>query len=217
MTEIPLPPALTRTAVPSAPWSGALLPPFAAGRTLPRMQFAARDDGLVFDELELDDVAIDDIALDDVATDDVGYDDVAVEEDAAVDEPATWEPDGWPDAEWTAEETAPAQPASEAAAFDAWVGDPDAAEPTAVDAGAAAAEADHDEALIDGAAAAKEQEGTAHGEAPDEVARLVAKRLDELAEQVRSRGLAGLGNPQDPDALSRLIAALVAGYVGRSD
>jgi len=49
----------------------------------------------------------------------------------------------------------------------------------------------------------------------DAIAERVASRLDELARQVRARGLPQLGAAPGADELSRLIAAVVAGYVGR--
>ncbi|HEX6132966.1 MAG TPA: hypothetical protein VFZ24_03215, partial [Longimicrobiales bacterium] len=48
-----------------------------------------------------------------------------------------------------------------------------------------------------------------------EVAQLVARRLDDLAQQLRSDGLAALGHAHDVDELSRVFAAIIAGYVAR--
>jgi hypothetical protein len=51
----------------------------------------------------------------------------------------------------------------------------------------------------------------------DVVARRVADRLDALARQIRSGGIASLAGTHAPDELSRLIAAVVASYIGRDD
>lgn len=203
MTEIPTgsrpgftpPPVLTRrSSPPHGRWMAAFLPPFAAGRTLtPHRSRAAveADEEWGRAQFEFAPVEFDRAESGEGLIEDVVVDDVeaADVDDVVLEVPATepWEPDVWPTAEWTAEDTP--QPASEAAAFEAWVS----------------------------TGAAGDADRTAAPDAPDEVARLVAQRLDELAGQVRSRGLAALGNPQDPDALSRLIAAVVAGYIGRSD
>ncbi|HEX6309204.1 MAG TPA: hypothetical protein VFZ69_13500 [Longimicrobiales bacterium] len=49
-----------------------------------------------------------------------------------------------------------------------------------------------------------------------EVAELVARRLDDLAQQLRSEGLAALGHDaSDIDELSRVFAAVIAGYLAR--
>jgi hypothetical protein len=48
-----------------------------------------------------------------------------------------------------------------------------------------------------------------------EVARRVAHRLDELARQLRAAGLGSLGTTNSVDELSRVLAAIVTGYVAR--
>jgi hypothetical protein len=48
-----------------------------------------------------------------------------------------------------------------------------------------------------------------------DVAQRVAHRLDELARQLRSGGLRALGQAESADELSRVLAAIVTGYVSR--
>ncbi|HSK18178.1 MAG TPA: hypothetical protein VK912_03510 [Longimicrobiales bacterium] len=50
-----------------------------------------------------------------------------------------------------------------------------------------------------------------------DVARRVALRLDELARQLRGGGLQSLGRTHSTDELSRVLAAIVTGYVARDD
>lgn len=49
----------------------------------------------------------------------------------------------------------------------------------------------------------------------DDVARQVAHRLDQLARQLRDGGLRALGGTDSVDELSRVLAAIVTGYVAR--
>jgi hypothetical protein len=49
----------------------------------------------------------------------------------------------------------------------------------------------------------------------DDVARQVAHRLDELARQLRAGGLRALGSTDSVDELSRVLAAIVTGYLAR--
>lgn len=49
----------------------------------------------------------------------------------------------------------------------------------------------------------------------DDVARRVAHRLDELAQQLRDGGFSSLGSTASVDELSRVLAAVVTGYVAR--
>jgi hypothetical protein len=53
------------------------------------------------------------------------------------------------------------------------------------------------------------------GYSDDDVARQVAHRLDELARQLRDGGLTALGKTDTVDELSRVLAAIVTGYVAR--
>jgi hypothetical protein len=53
------------------------------------------------------------------------------------------------------------------------------------------------------------------GYSDDDVARQVAHRLDELARQLRDGGLPALGRTDTVDELSRVLAAIVTGYVAR--
>jgi hypothetical protein len=50
-----------------------------------------------------------------------------------------------------------------------------------------------------------------------DVARRVALRLDEIARQLRGGGLQSLGRAHSTDELSRVLAAIVTGYVARDD
>ena len=45
----------------------------------------------------------------------------------------------------------------------------------------------------------------------------VAERLEQLARQVRTRGLAGLGSAAGSDELARVIAGAIADFVGRGN
>ena len=49
------------------------------------------------------------------------------------------------------------------------------------------------------------------------LARLWVERLDELARQLRGSGLQSLGRTGSADELSRVLAAIVTGYVARDD
>lgn len=51
----------------------------------------------------------------------------------------------------------------------------------------------------------------------EHVAQLVAHRLDVLARELRDGGLGALGNASSVDELSRVLAAIVTGYVARSE
>jgi hypothetical protein len=50
-----------------------------------------------------------------------------------------------------------------------------------------------------------------------DVTERVAARLEELAREVRSRGIAALGAAENADELSRLIAGVIAGFLARDD
>jgi len=44
----------------------------------------------------------------------------------------------------------------------------------------------------------------------------IAERLEDMARQIRARGIGSLGDTQDTDELSRIMAALIAGYVSHA-
>jgi hypothetical protein len=48
-----------------------------------------------------------------------------------------------------------------------------------------------------------------------DVAHQVARRLDQLAQQLRDGGLRSLGETGTVDELSRVLASIVTGYVAR--